>query len=632
MKRIRGEQLQTTTLLYLKKRNFTDSEATFRQNLKFTSSSFETASGLIRNNLISNLDVIAMVSQNLDEYFLAFNSFKNFVNCTIKRNKYVGLKQLVCPIFVHAYLDLINAGRFDEAEEFYKLFCDDKLMKNDSDTIIHLQKIKEINDLVSNTLIHQIRNKICQVDLYPEEKQLLIRFLHEQDNMVIMKLLNDRFCFVETENAISKSSTKDKVTQEASSENAENSKISADDNMLSLISPPSCPPVTTPSTPQVQLIEKDICNFDIDENLLKKHINSVTSSQPEIQGLYLYKFIDTKKCLTNASISHDKHMVCTCRDDSALSLWKLSPLVSTSNKYCEVDQEIDSSSPMFPDVSTVKFGSEFVNDIYCHANKTTKIRREQLNDNGMTTLLGHCGPVYSSAFSHNDKFLLSSSEDTSIRLWDTEVLKNTTVYQGHSYPVVSVAVSPMSFYFASSSMDRTCRLWTFERNYPIRIFAGHEHSVESVAFHGNASYIASSDNTVRLWDVNSGKTVRLFVGHWAPVTCLAFSGDGKYLASSGEDCRIRIWDIASGSLIKEIRYHTDTVYSLNFSPDSCLLASCGADATVCIWTTSTTASESETLSNNPHLHEIAQWKFQDSISKLLHIEFSGDILHCVGVV
>lgn len=627
MKRIRSDQLQTTTLLYLKKRNFTDSEVTFRQNLKFSSSPFEAASCLIKNNFVSSLDAVAMVTQNLDDYFLAFKSFCDFINNTVQRNYYPNLKQLICPVFVHVYMDLLNAGRINEAKDFFSLFSNEEVLKDDFDTIAHLQTIQSAADFLDNKLIKEVRNKVYLVSLSPEEKQLLVRFLYEQDNMVVMKILNDRFCLEEVENPHSSTSSNE-TSQEPTIRLSENKKSSAsEDHVPIIISPPSsCPPVATPTTPQLHSI---VDSFDIDKVVLKKHIAMVRSSQPDIQGLYMYKFKDDNDCITNASLSNNKELICTCRDDSSVSLWRLSSLRKGLFNHTNYHKTLDSLNEHFPDISTLKFGNEFLDDVQINAKNILEIRKKTLYENGVATLLGHNGPVYSSTFTHDDSFLLTSSEDTTIRVWDTQMLKNKALYQGHSYPVVSLCVSPLSFYFVSGSMDHTCRLWTLERTYPVRVFAGHEHSVESVAFHGNASYIASADNTIRLWDVNSGKTVRLFVGHWAPVTCLAFSPDGKYLASSGEDCRIRMWDIASGCLIKEIRSHTDTVYSLSFNLDSSLLVSCGADCSVCVWSTATSDSDTSLKTN---LNEDHQWKFHDSVNKLFLAEFSGDILHCIGVV
>ncbi len=101
----------------------------------------------------------------------------------------------------------------------------------------------------------------------------------------------------------------------------------------------------------------------------------------------------------------------------------------------------------------------------CAATPTSQVRRR---------LIGHSGPVYSTSFNANGSFLLSSSEDCSVRLWDLQQGGVCAVsYQGHSYPVWDVCFSPIDSNFVSAGMDRTVRLWTTNLTFPLRIFAGH---------------------------------------------------------------------------------------------------------------------------------------------------------------
>lgn len=92
--------------------------------------------------------------------------------------------------------------------------------------------------------------------------------------------------------------------------------------------------------------------------------------------------------------------------------------------------------------------------------------------------IGHSGPVYSVDWSFDNRFLLSGSQDSTVRLWSLETLSNLVAYRGHLGPVWSVAFSPVGFYFASGSHDKTARLWSTDEIYPLRIFAGHESDVD----------------------------------------------------------------------------------------------------------------------------------------------------------
>jgi transcription initiation factor TFIID subunit 5 len=88
-------------------------------------------------------------------------------------------------------------------------------------------------------------------------------------------------------------------------------------------------------------------------------------------------------------------------------------------------------------------------------------------------LVAHSQPVYGLSFSPDNKFLLSSSADGTVRLWSSEGRTNLVAYRGHNYPVWDVKFSPFGYYFVTASSDRTARLWTTSNPFPVRIFAGH---------------------------------------------------------------------------------------------------------------------------------------------------------------
>lgn len=58
---------------------------------------------------------------------------------------------------------------------------------------------------------------------------------------------------------------------------------------------------------------------------------------------------------------------------------------------------------------------------------------------GYRTLTGHSGPVYSTCFSDMGTFLISGSEDSTVRLWDLQRHANVVGYHGHTYPIWDVS-------------------------------------------------------------------------------------------------------------------------------------------------------------------------------------------------
>jgi WD40 repeat protein len=77
-------------------------------------------------------------------------------------------------------------------------------------------------------------------------------------------------------------------------------------------------------------------------------------------------------------------------------------------------------------------------------------------------LQGHCGAVLSVAFSLDGKYLASSSDDKTVKIWSVESQKEIATLQGYNGSFYSVAFSPDGKYLVSGSLDTTVKLWSVE--------------------------------------------------------------------------------------------------------------------------------------------------------------------------
>jgi transcription initiation factor TFIID subunit 5 len=102
----------------------------------------------------------------------------------------------------------------------------------------------------------------------------------------------------------------------------------------------------------------------------------------------------------------------------------------------------------------------------------------QVNPSTPIKFIGHSEMITSSSVSPDNKYIISSSVDASLRLWSMETREPVAVFRGHNYPVWDCEWGPLGVYFCSGGYDRTARLWSADRIDSLRVFCGHSSDVD----------------------------------------------------------------------------------------------------------------------------------------------------------
>jgi WD40 repeat protein len=261
----------------------------------------------------------------------------------------------------------------------------------------------------------------------------------------------------------------------------------------------------------------------------------------------------------------------------------------------------------------------------------------------MLILRGHTGPVRCLAYSPDGRWLVSGSDDLTIKVWNLEHGREYYKLCGHEDWVRAVAFSVDGKSLVSGSWDDTFRLWRFRGD--VRSFSAvrckrimsphrsqdhggiwslafspdntslavgyadgqvslywirdldkpralervHTGPVNAASFSPNGLFLAtgSHDHTVRLWSGDWGQGCGRLTTHTDWVRCLAFSPNSELAASAGDDAIIRINEIGSGKERTRLKGHTASVRQVAFAPDGRTLFSAGWDETVRVWDVTT---------------------------------------------
>lgn len=80
------------------------------------------------------------------------------------------------------------------------------------------------------------------------------------------------------------------------------------------------------------------------------------------------------------------------------------------------------------------------------------------------TFLGHSAAVTSISVSYDSFYFVSSSVDSTVRLWSLKMGHCLAVYKAHVSPVLTVKLNPKGFHFASGGADSLIFLWLSNRS------------------------------------------------------------------------------------------------------------------------------------------------------------------------
>ncbi|CAJ0960812.1 unnamed protein product, partial [Mesorhabditis belari] len=152
---------------------------------------------------------------------------------------------------------------------------------------------------------------------------------------------------------------------------------------------------------------------------------------------------------------------------------------------------------------------------------------------------------------------------------------------GFTGAVRTSQVSDDGKYIVSGSNDQTVRVWCCQTGVQRHVLQGHTGGVTCISLHGTTLVSGSSDQTLRVWNIVDGKCLRILTGHMAEVNCVEF--DGIRVVSGADDFTVKVWNVQTGECLHTLTGHTKPVYSLLFEPERDLVVSLSSDETIRVW-------------------------------------------------
>lgn len=209
----------------------------------------------------------------------------------------------------------------------------------------------------------------------------------------------------------------------------------------------------------------------------------------------------------------------------------------------------------------------------------------------------HIDDISAISFSEDGKLLLSSSTDSTAKLWKTQSGKPAVLCRTLDHPeaVSCISCSPIEHGWrtckiATAGGDGKLRIWDFsldstlggangatKMDPPIKEIPCHDDVMWCCAFNPineNNVSTCSSDGTVKTWDITTGECVATYEGHEGWVTAVSYNRGATLLCSVSKDKSVRLWDAARpGRQVMELWGHEYASPPLFFSLCSMFLHS-----------------------------------------------------------
>jgi|GEM_PF-1129716 len=293
------------------------------------------------------------------------------------------------------------------------------------------------------------------------------------------------------------------------------------------------------------------------------------------------------------AISPDASRIMTLHADDTIRLWKLSRTVTRSDggpKSGVAGHRLVARSPDWSRVLT-----------------TREVRSRRWYDKAfqswLDVLATEQGEPISAPFERVGHDVITAPECAEAWLSDTRTGARPVVLRGHRAPVLSAAFSPNGTWVVTTSWDGCVRLWDAASGAMHAVLpnqADNSSVFAAVSPDGSRVLISPDDSEALVVNTASGAAVTELTIHDRMVTSGAFSPDGARMVTASTDGTAQVWDAATGARRAVLRGHGGEVTSAVFSADGSRVLTVAVDRTARLWDVLTGAVIAILRDSAPH--------------------------------
>jgi WD40 repeat protein len=277
------------------------------------------------------------------------------------------------------------------------------------------------------------------------------------------------------------------------------------------------------------------------------------------------------------AISPDGKYLASGGEDANITLWEITTGNKSPLSFEKHKESISEGGLAFHPTKTWLASASYDNTVRLWETTTGKL----------LDTLRHTDDVANVTFSPDGEQLATSS-DKNVWLWNLKSgeLPLPSLLQGHKNRVFGshFITKDGRHYLVSASQDRTLRLWDTDSGTTLRVLQGHTAGVTNLDYDATTGQLfsASLDGKIMRWDLTLSNQQIIDLKYKTPIST-AIAPAGNQVAVGFADGTLRLYSLPDSRLQSEIQAHSKEILHLAFHPNGTLLASASFDKTVKLW-------------------------------------------------
>jgi len=204
-------------------------------------------------------------------------------------------------------------------------------------------------------------------------------------------------------------------------------------------------------------------------------------------------------------------------------------------------------------------------------------------------------------------FLLSGSYDSNIKFWNVENNEFIKTLRGHTDWVLALTLNKNQKHLITSSKDNSVKIWDLVKLECLHTLV-HTRCVTSLLYILERDELATGDlnGEIKMWNAKYEYVDSILTASQDPsgVWCLEYISGENLLLIGSEDAKIKIWNLATKACVQVVSGHRDRVHCLVVLNENKIISG-SWDCTIKLW---------KSLGNHSQLNTHPNFKCESTLT------------------